>query len=235
MNAALLAGIVATSALGSLHCVAMCGPLVGLHGGARSLRLAFVHSLGRLTTYVALGVVAGLLGGALDLAGRLGGIQRIATLAAGAAVIAVGLAHAARALGIRWFARERAAKRSMFSSALVQLRVRKPRTRAWLMGTLTGLIPCGWLWAFVVTAGSTAHATSGGLVMLAFWLGTVPAMVGFLGLAGPVFGRLRARMPAITALALIALGTATLALRWHDAGTAQVTAPHCPRCHGGAS
>ncbi|NVB79859.1 MAG: sulfite exporter TauE/SafE family protein [Kofleriaceae bacterium] len=235
MSPALLAGIVATSALGSLHCVAMCGPLVGLHGGARSMRLALAHSLGRLTTYGLLGALAGLLGGALDLAGRLSGVQRIAMLTAGGAVIAVGLVHAARALGIRWLARERTAKRPAFSSALVQLRTRKPQTRAWLMGTLTGLIPCGWLWAFVVTAGSTAHASAGALVMAAFWLGTVPAMVGVLGFAGPVFARLRARMPAVTALALIALGTATLALRWHDAGTAQVTAPHCPSCHGGAS
>lgn len=235
MSPALLAGIVATSALGSLHCVAMCGPLVGLHGGARSVRLAFAHSLGRLTTYVALGAVAGLLGGALDLAGRLGGVQRIAMLAAGGAVIAVGLVHAARAFGIAWFARARPARRSPFSSALVQLKARKPRTRAWLMGALTGLIPCGWLWAFVVTAGSTARVSTGALVMLAFWLGTVPAMVGLLGFAGPLFARLRTRMPAVTALALIALGTATLALRWHDAGTAQVTSPHCPRCHGGAS
>jgi hypothetical protein len=67
--------------------------------------------------------------------------------------------------------------------------------------------------------------------MTAFWLGTVPAMVGLLGFAGPLFARIRARMPAITAAALIAIGIGTLAMRWHDAGRSQVEAPHCPHCH----
>ena len=40
--------------------------------------------------------------------------------------------------------------------------------------------------------------------MVAFWLGTVPAMVGLLAFAGPLFARIRARMPAITAVVLIA-------------------------------
>src|SRR3569832_2372214 len=74
-----LAGSVATSALGSVHCVAMCGPLIGLQGGARSVRLAAIHSFGRLLTYVAIGAVAGLAGNALDLAGKLGNVQRQAT------------------------------------------------------------------------------------------------------------------------------------------------------------
>ncbi|HEY6038288.1 MAG TPA: sulfite exporter TauE/SafE family protein, partial [Kofleriaceae bacterium] len=93
-----LAGIVATSALGSVHCVAMCGPLIGLQGGARSVRLAAIHSLGRLLTYVAIGALAGVAGNALDLAGRLGNIQRLATLAAGATIIGWGVYALVRAV-----------------------------------------------------------------------------------------------------------------------------------------
>ena len=47
---ALMPAILLSSLLGSVHCVAMCGPLVGLHGGARTLRLALMQSLGRLAT-----------------------------------------------------------------------------------------------------------------------------------------------------------------------------------------
>ena len=61
MSLALLAGIVATSVVGSVHCLAMCGPLVGLHGGAKTMRLAMSHSLGRLATYVTFGALAGLI------------------------------------------------------------------------------------------------------------------------------------------------------------------------------
>src|SRR3569623_2474516 len=85
-----LAGIVATSALGSVHCVAMCGPLIGLQGGARAVRLAAIHSSGRLLTYVAIGALACLAGNALDLSGKLGNVQRLATLAAGATIVGWG-------------------------------------------------------------------------------------------------------------------------------------------------
>lgn len=99
--------------------------------------------------------------------------------------------------------------------------------RSYLIGTLTGLLPCGWLWAFVIAAAGTASLLGGALVMFAFWLGTVPAMTGLLAFAGPVVSRIRARMPAVTAVALVALGIGTLALRWHDAGVTQVEAPSC--------
>lgn len=230
MNLALLAGIVATSAVGSIHCVAMCGPLAGLHGGARSLRLAAMHSVGRLTTYALLGATAGLLGGALDLAGKLGNVQRIATLLAGSFVLAWGIYLLVRGRSV-----SAKAGSTKFGAALVQIRHKPPQLRAWLMGTLTGLLPCGWLWAFVVTAGGSGSALFGAFIMIAFWLGTVPAMVGLLGFAGPLFARIRARIPAITAVALIAVGLGTLAMRWHDAGRQQVTAPNCPSCHGASS
>jgi len=222
----LLAGIVATSAVGSVHCVAMCGPLAGLHGGASSVRLAAMHSLGRVTTYVLLGALAGLFGSALDLAGSLGNVQRAATLLSGGFVLGWGVY-----LLVRGRAAGRREGATRFGDALVRIRHEPPRLRAWLMGTLTGLLPCGWLWAFVVTAAGTGGAGAGAAVMFAFWLGTVPAMVGLLGVAGPPLGRPPARPPAITAVALILVGAGTLALRWHDAGRSQITAPSCPRCH----
>jgi sulfite exporter TauE/SafE len=223
MTPALLAGIVATSIVGSVHCIAMCGPLVGLHGSAKTVRLAIVHSLGRLTAYAVLGVVAGLVGSAIDLAGRVGNLQRWATLAAAAMLVGIGVVQI---VAVR-VPRVRAGTSSAFTSALVQIRPRSAVKRAWLIGTLTGLLPCGWLWAFVIAAAGTASAAGGLLVMTAFWIGTVPAMVGLLRFAGPVVERIRARMPALTALALIAIGLGTLALRWRDAGTVAVEAPHC--------
>jgi sulfite exporter TauE/SafE len=243
---AVLAGIVATSALGSIHCIAMCGPLVGLHGGARTLRLALVHALGRLFTYAVLGAAAGALGSALDLAGRLASIQHAAMLVAAALILAPFLlspvfrlakvskekesrSKGAGSLGVA----ERggaAFQRSSFRRALVKIGTRKPGRRAWIMGAITGLLPCGWLWAFVVTAGGMGGVAMGAAVMAAFWLGTVPAMVGLLTVAGPVVERLRARMPAVTAIVMIALALGVLALRWHDAGSV-----HCQMCYGAAT
>jgi len=224
---ALLPAIVLSSVIGSLHCLAMCGPLVGMHGGARTIRLALVHSLGRLVTYCVLGGLAGTLGRAIDLAGDLAAVQRGATIVAGIVIVGWGGYQLAVALGVR---RSSATGGATFRAGLVRIRRHRPTTRAWLAGVLTGLLPCGWLWAFVVAAAGTGDPWLGVLVMAAFWLGTVPAMVGLLALAAPVFAWLRSRMPVVTAVALVVLGLGTLAMRWSDSGAAQVAHPHCPAC-----
>lgn len=229
----LLPAILLSSLLGSVHCLAMCGPLVGLHGGARTVRLALVHALGRLTTYAALGLAAGAIGKAIDLAGELGMVQRAATIVAGGVVLGWGIYQLAIALG--WIHRAKATGGSVFASSLVRIGTRRAATRAWLVGVLTGLLPCGWLWAFVVAAAGTGEPLLGAGVMAAFWLGTVPAMTGALTIGAPVVTWLRRRMPAVTALALIVLGLGTLAMRWSDAGTRQVATPSChDASHGGA-
>lgn len=221
---ALATTVLISSLAGSLHCVAMCGPLVGMHGGARSFQLALVHALGRLVTYVALGTVAGFIGGAVNLAGDLARVQHVATILAGGVILGWGIYTIAVARG--WL-RARTHGGALFQHGLVQLRGRRAVTRAAMIGVLTGFIPCGWLWAFVVTAAGTGHALSGAMVMAVFWLGTVPAMTGVLAIAGPLIARLRTRIPVITACVLIALGLVTLASRWQDAGAVGVTQPHC--------
>jgi sulfite exporter TauE/SafE len=249
MTFALLTGVLVASVVGSVHCLAMCGPLVGLHGGAKTMRLALTHSLGRLATYMALGVAAGFVGSAVDLAGRVGNVQRAATLVAAAVIVGLGAyqivdayvkrTRAARVSGrseldcISSGGAERAVaarRSSAFASTLVRIRPKTAARRAFVIGTLTGLLPCGWLWAFVIAAAGTASPLAGGLVMLAFWLGTVPAMVGALRVTAPLLARARARMPAVTAIALIVVGLGTLAMRWRDAGETQVNKPHC-HCH----
>lgn len=238
LSIATLGAILGASLAGSLHCVAMCGPLIapGLAGGARATRLALLHAAGRLATYVALGLAAGAIGGAIDLAGSLGDVQRVATILAALTIFGwaiytvVGTRRArtapapapARTGVVRGWLRGRA-----FQRGLVHLRTRRPGRRAYVIGVLTGLLPCGWLWAFVVSAAGTGSPATGALVMAVFWLGTVPAMTGVLALGGSLIDRLRRKMPLVTAAALVALGVGTLAVRWPSAGTHGVTRPSC--------
>jgi len=222
---ALWTTILVSSLAGSLHCVAMCGPLLGLVG-PQSLRLALVHALGRLTTYATLGALAGLLGRAIDLAGHLAAIQHGAAIAAGLVIVGWGLRTIAVARG--WLVTA-GHPPALFRRGLVQLRTRRAVGRAWWIGILTGLLPCGWLWVFVVSAAGSGSPWRGAGLMAVFWLGTVPAMTGVLALGGPLIARLRRELPVITASVMIALGLVTLAARWRDAGPAGVTAPHCHR------
>ncbi len=105
----LLTGVFIASLLGSLHCVGMCGGFVAFYsgadgsGGARRLLSHAAYSGGRLVAYSILGLAAGAIGAALDLAGSLAGVQRIAAVAAGAVMIAWGILALLQIGGVKVF------------------------------------------------------------------------------------------------------------------------------------
>ena len=84
------------------------------------------------------------------------------------------------------------------------------------IGLLWGWLPCGLVYSLLLTAASTGTAISGGLVMLAFGLGTLPSMTGTM-LAMPMLAHIRGSKPArqIIGLAMIlfAIWTAVLPLQ----------------------
>lgn len=216
---ALFAAVLLSSLLGSTHCAGMCGAFLAFavgtpEGGARpssKIALNSAYNCGRLLTYITLGAIAGGLGAALDLGGSLVGVQRIAACLAGAVMVAFGGIAVLRHFGVR-------IARVPLPSALVRLAKAgherafelPPLARAGAVGLLTTLLPCGWLYAFVVIAAGTASPLSGLMVMAAFWLGTLPMMAtlgfGVQALAGP----LRAKLPLITSLVLVGAGVWTL-------------------------
>ena len=209
----LLWTVVATSLVGSLHCAAMCGPFVAFYAGtdhAAGWASHAAYNGGRLFTYVALGIAGGAVGAAVDLAGSMVHVQRTAALVAGAVILAWGGVSLARAMGIRIPGLVGGAQ---MPRGLVTLRRRPPVVRAGALGLLTAALPCGWLYAFVVAAASTGTPLRGGAVMAAFWLGTVPMLVGLGLTARRIASLLGRRMPVVTAAALIAVGAAALFVR----------------------
>jgi hypothetical protein len=88
-----------------------------------------------------------------------------------------------------------------------------PLPRATLFGVLTALLPCGWLYAFGVTAAGTGSPLWGAAVMGVFWAGTVPWLLA-VGVGTQLLARaLGPRVPVVAALLLIALGVLTIAGR----------------------
>ncbi len=246
---ALLATVLASSLVGSLHCAAMCGPLQGLYldasltgggggGGVDRWRRPLAHAAGRLGAYATLGAIAGGVGAAVDLAGALANVQRAAMIVAGVALVAWGALALASALG----APVPSLRPRVFNRAVVRIRKKRPTVRAALVGLLSGALPCGWLWAFVVVAAGTGSVLGGVAVMSTFWLGTVPMMVGLGAFAAPLVRRIGARLPFVTAAALVLMGVFALQARvpvMHagSAATAGVSEggaiPTAPACHGG--
>lgn len=224
---ALIGAVLVASLLGSMHCAGMCGAFLafavapesragsgsGSGSGDRTGRalLHAAYNLGRLATYVVLGTLAGGLGAALDLGGAEVGLQRAAAMLAGAMMIAFGVVAVLRAMGVR-------IQRVALPGFLQTLALRGHRAaaelpamyRALAVGLLTTLLPCGWLYAFLITAAGTGHPGRGAMTMAVFWVGTLPVMIGLgIGLQS-LTGVLRRHLPVLTSLLIVAVGLWTI-------------------------
>jgi sulfite exporter TauE/SafE len=209
--------VLVASLLGSVHCAAMCGAFTCLYAPAgaawRETRAAHAaYNLGRLAAYLLLGAAAGLLGAGLERAGTLAGVQHAAAILTAALLIVWG-AHALLIAGGARVApvRPPAAWQQAMGGVLRRLMDRPPVVRAAATGLFTTLLPCGWLYAFVVTAAGTGTPLHGATLMAVFWVGTLPMMlavgVGLQRLAGPW----RSRLPVASAATILLLGLLSLA------------------------
>jgi len=235
MNVALLGTVIVASLAGSLHCAGMCGGFVAFYAGgdAGSTRRRYLghatYNAGRLVSYLALGAAAGLLGAAVDLAGSMAGVQRVAAVAAGLLIVVWGAYGLGQALGLHLPAppvprMARAVTTRVWSS----LGRRPPAVRGLLLGLFSTMLPCGWLYAFALLAAGTGSAWQGMLVMAAFWAGTVPVMLG-LGISLQFLSApLRRRLPAATAAMLVLVGLLWLFGRSSLPGVAGHTHHHDP-------
>lgn len=221
MSLALAAAVFTASLLGSLHCAGMCGAFVafavGLDGKTprvpRSTLQAAYHA-GRLATYLTLGAAAGAAGSVFDIAGSLVGVQRAALAMAGACMVVFGLIAVLRIHGVTIPAAPAPAwLRRFASAALSAASTQSPLARAGLTGLLTTLLPCGWLYAFVITSAGTGSAVAGAGMMGVFWIGTLPALIavgsGVQALASRL-GALGRHVPTVTAAAVIVIGMLNL-------------------------
>lgn len=192
----LLATIFVASIAGSGHCVGMCGPLMLLatkrNTEASSPSSFFFESLyhtGRLIGYAMLGLAAGSLGWLMESGGKLAGWQQIAAIVSGIGMILFGLFSLVtiyRTGSIPHFGTARVGK--IFSVYVRKVHKLPSALRPLSIGIMTACLPCGWLYAFLLLAVGARSPWVGGLVMIAFWLGTIPAL-SLAGLASRCFPR----------------------------------------------
>ncbi len=221
-------GVLTASLLGSVHCAAMCGGFVCAYAGsggtnadgtkgestASAMRSHAMYNVGRLASYLMLGALAGALGAGVSSMGELAGVANAATVLAGALMVGWAVSTIAAQRGVQIGA-IRAPERwqRALGGVLYRVRAQPPVVRAGLMGLLTTMLPCGWLYVFVATAGGTGSVQAGMTVMALFWLGTVPALVAVGIGAQRVFGPLRKRLPTLSAIAVLLMGALALSGR----------------------
>lgn len=191
-----------TGLFGSLHCVAMCGPLMMVmpfqqHSLGSLLIQRILYQAGRILVYVLLGLLAGFIG--LQFQGL--GIQSGLSIVSGIILILLAVAHflpASSALK----------KRFAFSlpNPLLNL-LAKFLTKPYgslFAGVLNGLLPCGMVYMAIAGSLSMPSLSQSMAFMLYFGLGTTPLML--LAAIAPMFFKAKLRLNSITPYLFLLVG-----------------------------
>jgi sulfite exporter TauE/SafE len=158
---------------GSLvHCLGMCSGFVLAQTNPQSKSItqkyALSYHLGRLITYMALGLVAGaafslLIGSpVLDMARRL--------------ILALVASYFLYLLFEDWLARLGIRLPFGLKQGL-GCPLNSKKSHGFILGLGLGLLPCGLVYAALMSAATTANPLTAALGMAAFGLGTVPALL----------------------------------------------------------
>ena len=172
----------------SMHCIGMCGSIIGtltlsLSPEIRSKKtrlFPFVlnYNLGRIFSYTLAGALVGVIESLLSLPFSHGEGHRILQLVSAVVMASAGLYVAG------WFPHfayiEKAGmqvwkKLEPFGRKLIPV---KNCTQAYLFGMVWGWLPCGLVYTALALAATTGDISKSALTMLAFGLGTLPAVMG---------------------------------------------------------
>jgi uncharacterized protein len=230
--------VLAGAFLASTHCIGMCGcfaVLVGAGSGSLFSRFGaqLVYSAGRLFTYASLGTLCGFVGARLIqspwgtwASSVLAFLSALVFLVVGLQIL--GLWDRLGGLGQRlgsWFTLGLAPAIRHFSG-------HGTRLGNLITGVLTGLLPCGLVYAFALKAAATGDPGRGLLLMVVFGLGTLPAMIG-VGILGSVLSlSTRRYLYRATGAVLVVLAVVTFMRgRFLWAGSES----NVPACHSAAA
>jgi sulfite exporter TauE/SafE len=164
-------------ALGSVHCVGMCGPLalslpVVNKGKNTKIVSVLLYNSGRAFTYS----FFGLLFGAIGKTFALFGFQQWLSISLGAIIILFLLVPKKN----KFFESSKFAVHFFYKirTALNKLFKKRNYKSVFFIGLLNGLLPCGLVYMAVAGAIATASVWKSSLFMAFFGLGTFPLMLG---------------------------------------------------------
>jgi len=198
------------------HCVGMCGGIVIAYSSAKidnkwsNFMQGVAHltySFGRITTYVMLGAIFGALGGVAQFSGAA---TATLTILAGIFMILAGLSLLGK-LEFLTKMEHSFSQTKWYQDVFRQVLRSKSLYSFYILGLLNGLLPCGLVYFFAVTAASTGSPLWGALVMFIFGLSTIPALFS-LGFFTQLLNRgsLRKNMMNLASIIVILFGIYTI-------------------------
>ena len=216
--------------LGGVHCVGMCGGIVGAFAVAAPRRTILIHrvtatdstsvadsasrvlsfNLGRITSYMLAGALAGLLG-SVPLMINLAAVQTLAFWLANLMLIALGLTLMGLWHGLSHVEAVGQHLWRRLQPLMRQLVPVRRNAQALALGGLWGWVPCGMVYSVLMTALLSGSAIRGAVIMLAFGLGTLPLLLS-MGMAGSSIQPLLQRPLARCLAGLLVLGFGVVGL-----------------------
>ncbi|WP_245792316.1 sulfite exporter TauE/SafE family protein [Teredinibacter waterburyi] len=166
--------------MGAGHCLGMCGGVaaalafgIDSDSSARRMVILLSYNIGRITSYAVMGAIAAFASGHVQDLTPL----PILRILSGLVLIAMGFYLAG---WTRWiFLLERAGSKLWQYLSPLGKRLMPVKTipAAFLFGTIWGWLPCGLVYSVLVYAATQVTPFNGATVMLAFGLGTIPAVL----------------------------------------------------------
>lgn len=174
--------------LGSLHCVGMCGPIVAALPQGEGGRMSFLYgrllyNAGRVVTYALIGLLFGLIGKTIFMAGY----QRGLSIAIGVAIILAVITPSRYSQGLI-SAMGLGKLYAIISKMWGRLFRSSKKTSLFAIGILNGFLPCGFVYVALAGAVATGGALKGSAYMALFGVGTIPILLAF-SLVGNVIGQ----------------------------------------------
>ncbi len=217
MDSVNLLTIATIAFLGSFgHCIGMCGGIVLAYSTIKiepasskvSKTVAhLLYNFGRVLTYTILGALFGAIGGVATFSNTANGTLLIV---AGIVMILAGFSLMGK-IKFLTLIEHSISSSNFYKKSFQAILHSKSNASFFILGMLNGLLPCGFVYFFAITAASTASPLYGALVMFIFGVSTIPAMfsLGFLSSLASATS-FRNMMMSLSSVAVILYGAFTI-------------------------
>lgn len=182
MNEFSLLAVVVVGLLGGVHCLGMCGSIVGIFTTQvpkERSRWPFhlAYSSGRVASYALAGALVGAVGQAGLLMRDAVPVQHLLFALSSLMLVALGLYLAGVWGAVRQLERLGGRVWKRLQPYTARLLPVNTVPRALGLGALWGWLPCGLVYSVLLVALASGSAARGALFMLAFGLGTLPNLL----------------------------------------------------------